>query len=106
MADILLLANGLRDRSFRPYINEEELGSNVYLYDPNGPGFRYGLYDMAGQPSCGPWINIYNQYPSRIPAAVIESTGRQRMVQPWWRKGYHYDPLMRHSKGGTYSQGY
>ena len=98
--DILLLENGLRDRSFRPYINMEEYGNSISLYDPNGPSFRYGLYDMAGQPSCGPWINIYNQYPSRIPAAVIDQTGRQHMVQPWWKKGYHYEPLIRHSRIG------
>nr|QBK85653.1 MAG: uncharacterized protein LCMAC101_02480 [Marseillevirus LCMAC101] len=96
--NILLLANGERDMSFRPYINLEEFGSSISLYDPNGPSFRYGLYDMAGQPSCGPWINIYDQYPSRIPAAVITPTGRQHMVQPWWKKGYHYDPLLRHTR--------
>ena len=96
--NILLLENGMRDRRFRPIINMEELGNSVSLYDPNGPGFKYGLYEMAGQPSCGPWIDIYNQYPSRIPAAVIGPTGRQYRTQPLWRRGYHYEPLLRHSK--------
>lgn len=89
--EINLLANGLRDRSYRPMIHLEELGSSVSLYDPNGRSFHYGLYDMAGQPSCGPWISVWDQYPSRIPNSVVSSSGKQFMVAPWWYKnGFHY----------------
>jgi hypothetical protein len=97
--NVLLNADGTRNRDFRPYIEEEELGNNLYLYDPNGPGFHYGLYDTA-QPSCGSWLDIYYQYPSKTPAAVVSNTGRLHLVRPeWWRHGYHYyEPLMRNSR--------
>lgn len=89
---------GMRDRSFRPYISEEEQGNSVYLYDPNGPGFHYGLYDMA-QPSCGSWVGqIWDQYPSRVPSEVVDREGRLHMVRPsWWKRGYKYEPMVRHS---------
>jgi len=96
--------SGLRDREFRPYINEEELSRSVYLYSPNGPGFHYGLYDTA-QPSCTSWLDIYEQYPSKIPAEVVDATGRLHLVRPnWYRHGYKYDAgeryenLLRHTR--------
>lgn len=91
---VLLNPDGTRNREFRPYIEEEEQANSVYLYDPNGPGFHYGLYDRA-QPSCGSWLNIYEQYPSKIPFAVVDYTGREHLVRPWyWKHGYHYKPLL------------
>nr|QBK86996.1 MAG: hypothetical protein LCMAC103_03400 [Marseillevirus LCMAC103] len=41
---------GLRNREYRPYIDQEELRRNTYLYDPNRP-LHYGLYDGV-QPAC------------------------------------------------------
>lgn len=81
---------GLRNREYRPYIEEEEQSNSVYLYDPLGPGFHYGLYETA-QPSCGSWADLFHQYPSHVPSEVIDSTGRMHMVRPnYWRHGYKY----------------
>jgi len=71
---VALLANGVRDMRFRPYIEQEETARSVYLYDPYVP-FHYGLYD-GPQPVCGSWLNIYHQYPSKIPVKIISSDGR------------------------------
>ena len=60
--EIWLNPSGTRNREFRPYIEQEETARSVYLYDPENYGFHYGLYDMA-QPSCGSWLDIYDQYP-------------------------------------------
>lgn len=98
--NVLLNADGTRNRDFRPYISEEETSKSIYLYDPNGPGFHYGLYDTA-QPTCGSWLDIYYQYPSKTPASVVSNTGRLHLVRPtWWRHGInrYYDSLMRHSQ--------
>ena len=104
---VWLNSDGTRNREFRPFIKQENQANSIYLYDPNGPGFHYGLYDTA-QPTCGTWLDIYYQYPSKIPAEVVDSTGRLYMVRPnWWRHGYKYsqsgggekyDPLLRHVK--------
>jgi len=95
--EIILNPDGTRNRDFRPYIMEEEQANSVYLYSPNGPGFRYGLYESA-QPSCGSWLDIYDQFPSKVPGSVIDFTGREHLVRPWyWKNGYHYEPLLRHT---------
>ena len=92
--NVLLNPDGTRNREFRPYIEEEEQANSVYLYDPEGPGFHYGLYDTA-QPSCGSWLDIYDQYPSKNPFAIIDYTGREHLVRPWyWNRGYRYKPLL------------
>ena len=95
--NVWLNEDGTRNREFRPYINQEETSRNLYLYSPNGPGFHYGLYDSA-QPSCQSWVRgIYDQYPSKVPSEIADNTGRLHMVRPsWWRRGYKYDPLIRH----------
>ncbi len=95
---VILNPDGTRNRDFRPYIEEEEQSNSVYLYSPNGPGFHYGLYETGGQPSCGSWLGIYDQYPSKIPIAIIGATGREHLVKPYWnRYGYHYQPLLEHT---------
>ncbi len=95
--EIWLLKNGDRDRSFRPLIELETQSNSVYLYDPNGPGFHYGLYD-GSQPSCGWWQDIYQQYPSKTPLEVVDKHGRLRKVSPsYYRHGYHYEPLLRNA---------
>ena len=92
--------SGRRNREYRPYIEEENLANSVYLYDPEGPGFYYGLYQEA-QPSCGYWMDIYQQYPSKIPYEVADSSGRLHMVAPsWWRHGYKYEPLLNRVRTG------
>lgn len=89
--DVLLLPNGKRNRNYRPYIEQEEQANSVYLYNPNGPGFYYGLYSSAGQPSCGYWEDLYSQFPSHVPAAIVDSTGRTHLVKPsWYKFGYKY----------------
>lgn len=94
--NVTLHPSGLRNRQFRPYIEQEELSRSVYLYNPEGPGFNYGLYDQA-QPSCGSWLDIYEQYPSKTPFQVIDDTGRLHSVEPDYATyGYCYEPLMRH----------
>lgn len=52
--------DGRRDRRFRPYIEQEELDRNFTLYDPEGRGVNYGLYETA-QPSCGIWQDHFLQ---------------------------------------------
>lgn len=90
--------SGRRNREYRPYIEEEDQANSVYPYSPNGPGFYYGLYKTA-QPTCGSWIGLYNQYPSKIPSEVVDRTGRLHINRPsYWRHGYKYDPLLRHTK--------
>ena len=89
--DVWLNPDGTRDREFRPYIEQEELSRSVYLYDPNGPGFNYGLYQSAGQPTCGYWLDVYKQFPSKIPFEVVDKRGRLRMVPPYTHR---YDPLV------------
>lgn len=92
--NVLLNPDGSRNREFRPYIEEEEQANSVYIYDPNTP-FHYGLYDRA-QPSCGSWLDIYHQYPSKTPSQVVDSTGRLHSVMPNYAEyGYCYQPLMR-----------
>ena len=96
--NVWLRENGQRDREFRPYIEQEELARSVYLYDPEGPGFHYGLYQSA-QPTCGYWLDIYNQYPSKTPWEVADKTGRLHLVRPaYWRHGYKYSPLLRNTR--------
>lgn len=94
--NVILNKDGSRNRDFRPYINEEEQSNNLSLYDPNGRGVHYGLYDSA-QATCGSWMDVYRAYPSKTPAAVIDSDGRMHISRPrTWRHGY------RPSVGGNY----
>ena len=93
--EVILNPDGTRNRNYRPYIEEEELANSVYLYSPSGRGFHYGLYDMA-QTSCGPWLNLYDQYPSKIPLSTIDPTGREHLTRPpYWR--YGYERLLRNT---------
>lgn len=89
---------GERNREYRPYIFEEGQSNSVYLYDPNGRGFQYGLYQTA-QPTCGSWLDIWDQYPSRVPSEVADRSGRIHMVRPeWWRHGYKYGSLEKNTR--------
>ena len=65
---------GLRNREFRPYIDQEELGRNVHPYDPNRSP-QHGLYDQA-HPSCLYWQDLHSSHPTQIPSHVIDKTGR------------------------------
>lgn len=76
---------GLRDRSFRPYIEEEELNRNVVLYNPNSRGWNTGLYSTAGQPSCTSFQTEYLAFPSKIPNEFVDNIGRLHRVDPSWR---------------------
>lgn len=58
--EVWLNPNGTRDRSFRPYIQEEETSKSIYPYHPDIP-FNYGMYDTV-QNTCGSWQDLYCQY--------------------------------------------
>lgn len=82
---------GERDRSFRPYIEKEELGNELTPYDPNNR-YNYGLYQTA-QPSCGYWVDALGQFNerSRGPYEVVDRTGRLHMIVPnWYSQGLKY----------------
>jgi hypothetical protein len=88
---------GLRDRSFRPYIEEEELNRNVVLYDPNSRGWNTGLYSTPGQPSCTSFQTEYWKFPSKIPDSFVDELGRLHRVEANWRVAYpqQYEPLKK-----------
>ena len=94
--NVWLNPDGTRNRDFRPYIEEEEQANSVYMYNPNGPGFNYGLYTQS-QPTCGSWKNnIYNQYPPpKVPSEVVDNTGRLHLRKiNLWKHGYKYEQLL------------
>ena len=94
--EVWLNPNGTRNRENRPLIDQEEGSRNVYLYDPYR-SFHYGLYDQA-QPTCGSWLDIYHQYPSKVPVAVTTNTGRLLPLgAKYFTHGMKYDALARHS---------
>lgn len=76
---------GLRDRSFRPYIEEEELNRNVVLYDPNSRGWNTGLYSTPGQPSCTSFQTEFKSFPSKIPDQFVDNLGRLHRIDANWR---------------------
>lgn len=88
---------GLRDRSFRPYIEEEELNRNVVLYDPNSRGWNTGLYSTPGQPSCTSFQTEYKSFPSKIPDQIVDNLGRLHRIEPGWKSmnPQQYQPLSK-----------
>jgi len=89
---------GLRDRSFRPYIDQEELNRNVALYNPNSSGWNSGLYSTAGQPSCTSFQTEYAKFYPKIPSAFVDNLGRLHRVEPNWRASHPntYQPLAKY----------
>jgi|694.fasta_scaffold11541_2 hypothetical protein len=85
---------GIRDRSYRPYINEEELNRNVVFYDPNSSGWNTGLYSTPGQPSCTSFQTEYFNRPVRIPEQYVDNIGRLHRIEPDW-KVRQYQPLAK-----------
>lgn len=80
---VLVNRDGTRNRDYRPYIDGEELYRNVPLYDPNGKGPHYGLYDSA-QPACQSWTNQllkYEKHNNFQPAFVIDRNGISHYYQ-------------------------
>ena len=73
--EVLVKANGKRDRSFRPYIDQEELKRNVVLYDPNGYNIGTGLYDRSQQ-ACERWVDHFHQFQKEHPTPPIYSIDR------------------------------
>jgi hypothetical protein len=62
------------------YIEQSELHRNLGLYDPNGRGPHYGLYDAA-QPSAQRWVDYAHREAvdnPRPPAAVWHRAPVQR----------------------------
>jgi hypothetical protein len=45
----------------RPYIEFDEIQRNYALYDPNGPGPNYGLYD-GPRPVAQRWVDYSTRY--------------------------------------------
>ena len=76
--EVLVKSDGRRDRSFRPYIDQEELKRNFVLYDPNGYNVGTGLYDRT-QPSCQRWIDHFHETQMRThqrPSFSVDRDGR------------------------------
>lgn len=73
---------GLRDRSFRPYIEEEELDVNLGFYNPNDPNINTGFYSLPGERSCQMFQTQYNRRPVKIPEAFADNYGRLHNIQP------------------------
>lgn len=77
-----------RNRAYRPYIDQEELYRNVPLYDPNGSGPHYSLYDRA-QPPCMNWRDRAFQFIKStdiVPDAGIDKFGRYHNFSEDYRK--------------------
>lgn len=59
-------ANGIRDRTNRPYIQPEEYKYNVQLYYPNGTPReitdRESLYAPTHQRVCQDWVSHVREY--------------------------------------------
>ena len=88
--------DGSRNRDNRPYIEEEEQSNSIYLYDPNGPGVRYGLYGGT-QPACGSWnamARAHIQGHGVVPSQIIDRAGRAHL----YKHARDYEPVMRHIK--------
>lgn len=83
---------GLRDRSFRPYIEEEELNVNVGFYNPNGR-IDTGFYSIPGQQSCTSFQTQYFNRPSKIPNRFVDNLGRLHRIQP--KTANIYEPLSK-----------
>jgi hypothetical protein len=85
--EILLNKDLTRNRSFRPFIDQENLNTTVSLYDPNGQGYSYGLYDTP-QPGCQFWENAAykymkeNNYPR--PIRKVTTEGQTVSLKPMW----------------------
>ena len=79
--EVNLLANGKRDRRFRPYIQDEELNTHFQLYTPS-EYVPVGLYSQAGQPSERSWLYEWRKYPSHIPVQVVDTNGRLHSIIP------------------------
>jgi len=66
---VLVNPDGTRDRSYRPYIDQEETIKSTTLYDPTAP-FHYGLYDTS-QPVCNSFQNHFNSSRKSLVAQVL-----------------------------------
>ena len=73
---VLVNRDGSRNRSWRPYIQDEELYRNIPLYDPNGVGPFYGLYERT-QPPCMMWRDKLWQFEQRTHAGPSFAIDRQ-----------------------------
>ena len=66
---VLVNPDGTRNRSYRPYISQEESTRSVALYNPDKPR-HYGLYDST-QPYCTSWqAEFQRKHPPLGPAVV------------------------------------
>lgn len=92
--NIWVNSNGLRNRDYRPLIQDEWYANEVSLYNPNGAQPSSGLYETA-MPTCGPFINVWKHFDSRVPAATVDPYGRMHMVPPVVQ-GSNYMPLLQH----------
>ena len=93
--------DGTRNREFRPLIQEETLAKSVKLYSPNSRGFVYGLYQQA-QPTCGTWLDLFNQYPSKTPSEIVDSNGRLHLLKPdYYKHGIRYKDLLENARPTT-----
>lgn len=73
---------GLRDRNFRPYIEEEELNVTIGFYSPNDPYINTGFYSDPGEQSCQAFQTQYFNRPDKIPEAITDNYGRLHNIRP------------------------
>lgn len=77
--NIWVNSDGTRNRDFRPLIQNEWFAKNLSIYNPNDPNVHYGLYDTA-QPTCGPFVSVWDSYPGRKPDATVDTYGRLKLT--------------------------
>jgi hypothetical protein len=92
--DILVNADGRRNTSGRPYIQDEELKRNVLLYDPNNYNLDTGLYDRP-RPACARWVDYFHQdqlATHRRPFAVTDGYGKMTYSPAYYHRDYSSSP--------------
>ena len=95
---VLVNKDGSRNRQFRPYIDQEELYRNVPLYDPNGQGPFYGLYERA-QPPCMTWRDKMWQFERATHVGPAFTIDRQGISH------YPQNPTIGEMRGRMYTGG-
>lgn len=85
--DIWVNPDGTRNRLYRPLIQLEWLNNQVTLYNPHQEQ-NFGLYSGA-QPSCKPFVEVWDQFGRLAPVATVDPYGRMHRT-PVTR---NYQPL-------------
>jgi len=84
--NVLVNSDGTRNRTNRPYIDQEEYKRNILLYDPNGYNLDTGLYGRT-LPACQRWVDYFHQDQlanHRRPFATIDAEGRTKFAPGYY----------------------